>query len=171
MTSAPLPWARLRDEPRRSDAGRIRGIIAASGFFTAAETDVAVELVEERLLKGPASGYHFLFAEDAAGEVLGYTCFGPIACTVGSFDLYWIAVDPGRRRSGLGRSLLAASERAIAAPPHAGRAIYIETSNKPLYEPTRAFYRACGYQPEATLKDFYNTGDDKVIYVKRLARS
>lgn len=171
MTTPPAaspPWAALREEPRRSDAQRVRGIIAASGFFTAAEVDVAVELVEERLLRGPASGYHFLFAEDAAGDLLGYTCYGPIACTVGSFDLYWIAVDPRCRRAGLGRALLQRTEQIIAAEPHAGRAVYIETSNKPLYEPTRAFYRACGYTPEAVLKDFYNTGDDKVIYVKRL---
>lgn len=166
--AAPLPWAALREEPRRSDSGRVRDIIAASGFFTAAEADVAVELVEERLLRGPESGYHFLFAEDAAGDLLGYTCYGPIACTVGSFDLYWIAVDPRRRRAGLGRALLRRTEQLIAAAPHHGRAVYIETSNKALYEPTRAFYRACGYEPEAVLRDFYNTGDDKVIYVRRL---
>ena len=30
--------------------------------------------------------------------MIGYVCYGPIACTVGSFDLYWIAVDRRRAR-------------------------------------------------------------------------
>jgi hypothetical protein len=51
-------------------------------------------------------------------------------------------------------------------PP--GRRIYIETSSQAKYAPTREFYRRCGYEPEAVLKDFYADGDDKLIYVKAL---
>jgi ribosomal protein S18 acetylase RimI-like enzyme len=158
----------LRDTVRPPDAQRVREIVAASGFFSPAEVDVAVELVDERLTKGEASGYHFLFAEDPEGAVSGYTCFGEIPCTVGSYDLYWIAVDPARRRAGLGKLLLRATEHAIAA--RGGRAVYIETSNRALYDPTRRFYLACGYTEQAVLKDFYNDGDDKVIYARRLAQ-
>ena len=70
---------------------------------------MAVELAEERLAKGPASGYHFVFAE-RDGRVLGYTCYGPIALTDGSYDLYWIAVDKSTQGQGLGRLLMEKSE-------------------------------------------------------------
>jgi len=46
--------------------------------------------------------------------------------------------------------------------------VYIETSNRHHYAPTRGFYLRCGYTQEALLKDFYASGDDKVIYVKKL---
>ncbi len=153
----------LRDDVQPTDAAAVRGIVLATGMFHDYEVDVAVELVEERLARGPASGYFFVIAE-RAGQVIGYTCYGPIACTAGSFDLYWIAVRPDCQGQGLGRALLAASEERIAAS--AGRLIYIETSCRPQYAPTRAFYERCGYRLEATLRDFYAPGDDKAIYVR-----
>jgi RimJ/RimL family protein N-acetyltransferase len=35
-----------------------------------------------------------------------------------------------------------------------------------MYNRTRRFYERCGYREEATLREFYSPGDDKVIYVK-----
>jgi GNAT superfamily N-acetyltransferase len=156
----------LRTDVRREDAAAVRRIVASSGFFSPAEIDVAVELVDERLAKGPASGYEFVFA-DVDGRTVGYACYGLIACTVASFDLYWIAVEESQRGSGLGRRLLEESERLIARA--GGRRVYIETSNRAQYLPTRGFYLRCGYAEEAVLKDFYDLGDDKVIYGKVLA--
>jgi ribosomal protein S18 acetylase RimI-like enzyme len=154
-----------REEVNDQDWERVRSIIASSGFFYPQEVDVAVELIEERLHKGIASGYLFLFAEQA-GRTLGYTCFGPIACTLMSFDLYWIAVHNDYRGRGLGRALLEQSERLIAQ--RGGRRVYIETSSRQQYEPTRQFYRRCGYREEAVLREFYGPGDDKLVYVKVL---
>lgn len=141
----------------------MRNILESSGFFYPDEVDVAVELVDERLSKGVASGYHFLFAEQD-GQVVGYTCFGPIPCTQVSYDLYWIAVHEQQRNQGLGRLLLEGSEQAIAAL--GGRRIYVETASRPQYEPTRAFYQRCGYQVAAVLEQFYAPGDDKVVFLK-----
>ncbi|MCC6126317.1 MAG: GNAT family N-acetyltransferase [Pirellulales bacterium] len=127
--------------------------------------DVAVELVEERLAKGPASGYHFVFAE-RDGQVLGYTCYGPIALTAASYDLYWIAVDQAHQGQKIGIILLAKTEELILAS--GGRQVYIETSNRGQYASTRGFYLHCGYREAAVLPDFYDRGDDKVIYEKVL---
>jgi len=163
-----------------SDAEAVRRIVESTGFFYPHECDVAVELVEERLAKGEASGYYFVFAEKggeqasklshgqgahAAGPI-AYACYGPVACTTGSYDLFWIAVHRDHQRSGLGRRLLDESERLIKAA--GGRRVYIETSNRPQYGSTRAFYERCGYACEAVLKEFYGPGDDKVIFVKAL---
>jgi len=154
-----------RDNVELVDRENVREIIESSGFFFPDEVETAVELMEERLTKGIKSGYYFLFAEQAK-RVLGYTCFGPIACTKASYDLFWIAVHNDFRGLGFGKKLLTRSEQMIAAMK--GQRIYIETSSKKQYEPTRAFYLHCGYQEEAILKDFYSPGDDKVIYVKKI---
>lgn len=155
----------LRDAVRHADTDSVRAIVASTGFFAPHEIDTAVELVQEHLQRGAASGYHFIFA-DTDNEPIGYACYGPIACTVGSFDLYWIAVRAAFRGHGLGRRLLREAERRVAAA--GGRRLYIETSSRPLYEPTRRFYERCGYRAEAHLSDFYSPGDAKVIYVRPL---
>lgn len=158
----------FRTEPRPSDAAAICEIVASSGFFHEHEIAVAVELIEERLRHGEASGYWFIFADDPSGGTVGYACFGPIACTTGSFDLYWIAVHGSHRGAGVGRALVKRVEMRIAAS--GGRRIYADTSSRPLYAPTRAFYERCGYREEARLTDFYDAGDDKVIYGKVIHR-
>lgn len=155
----------LREKVISSDPDAVRRITQSTGFFSEAEIAVAVELVEERLSKGPQSGYFFVFAEQE-GHVAGYACFGPIACTVASYDLYWIAVEAGRQGQGVGRMLLEASERAIAKM--GGRRIYVETSSRAQYQPTRAFYLGRDYQEEAVLEDFYASGDAKIVYLKVL---
>jgi GNAT superfamily N-acetyltransferase len=143
----------------------VRAITESTGFFYPKEVDTAVELVEERLLKGPRCGYHYLFAEQE-GKTLGFTSYGPIACTKESYDLYWIVVSGDYRGKGLGTRLLEQTEEAIAAL--GGARVYIETSARPLYTPTRAFYLGRGYSQIAELEDFYAPGDAKAMYLKVL---
>ena len=163
--SQPGPF-QFRYDVTPDDRQRVREIVESTGFFNPEETGVAVELVDERLAKGPSRGYHFVFAQQQ-GRSVGYTCYGPIAGTAGSYDLVWIAVDVSCQRQGLGRILLEESERLVRAEE--GRRIYIETSNRGHYVPTRAFYERNGYALEALLKDFYGPGDDKVIYARDVA--
>jgi ribosomal protein S18 acetylase RimI-like enzyme len=125
-------------------------------------------LVEARLTDGEASGYEFIFA-NSPEALAGYACYGAIPCTAAGFDLYWIAVDPDFQRQGLGRVLIEAVESQIAAK--GGERIYIDTSGRDQYQPTRAFYERSGFYCEARLKDFYSPGDDRVIYVKSLMKT
>ena len=155
----------FRQEVLQSDPRHVRELTTSTGFFADAEIDVAVELVEERLSKGESSGYYFVFAEQG-GRVVGYACFGPIPCTVASYDLYWIAVHESRRGQGVGKALMRKSEELIAAM--GGTRVYIETASRAQYVPTREFYFACGYQQAALFEDFYAPGDGKVVYLKVL---
>lgn len=158
----------LRTEVLPCDRDAVRRLVESTGVFSAVEVDVAVELVDERLKQGLDSGYYFVFAE-SEGEPVGYTCFGPIPLTAASYDLYWIAVDKSQQGRRIGRLLLEKSESLIREL--GGRQVYIETSNREQYAPTRGFYLRCGYEQAALLKDFYATGDDKVIYARRLIDS
>jgi ribosomal protein S18 acetylase RimI-like enzyme len=155
----------FRRDPRQEDLNNVSKLLSATGFFSLDEIVMAIELLVEHLHRGPDSGYEFLFAEQA-GRFLGYSCFGAIPCTQHSFDLYWIAVDPKYQGNGTGKMLLSKTEALVCKIQ--GKRLYIETSARPLYEPTRAFYRRCGYRQEAFLKDFYASGDGKIIYSKLL---
>jgi len=154
-----------REQARPEDVDAVRRIVSSTGFFSPDEIEIAVELIVERLEKGEASGYHFLFAE-RSGRTVGYTCFGPIPATRFSWDLYWIAVEGAQRGGGIGRLLIDRTERIIARM--GGRRVYAETSGRAQYEPTRAFYRACGYAEEAVLAEFYAPGDAKHLFVKEV---
>jgi GNAT superfamily N-acetyltransferase len=139
-----------RDEVREGDVRTIKGLAESSGYFNDEEVRVATELIEERLSKGLASGYRFLFAE-SGGEVAAYTCYGHISGTRYSYDLYWIVVLDSERGKKLGSRLLAETEARIAAL--GGKRVYVETSSREQYVPTRSFY---------------HENDSKVIYVKVL---
>jgi GNAT superfamily N-acetyltransferase len=159
---------KLRETPRNRDREAVLHLVRLTGFFSEEEEGIAVELVDEALARGRDSGYEFIFADhpEHPDRLLGYTCYGPIPGTVSSYDLYWIAVDPGEQGKGIGARLLAESEKAAIA--RGATRLYADTSGKAGYEPTRAFYKRMGYQAEAVLKDYFGYGDDKVIFSKVL---
>lgn len=154
-----------RQQIQPSDPGAIFRIVKSSGFFSAEEIALACELAHEKLARGNECSYQFVLAEDK-GKVLGYTCYGLIPATCGSYDLYWIAVDGKFRSQGLGKELMLKTEDVIRKT--GGRRIYAETSSRDQYKPTHSFYESCGYHKEAFLKSFYAEGDSKIIYVKTL---
>jgi GNAT superfamily N-acetyltransferase len=158
----------FRTSVQRGDEVAVRELVASTGFFRPGEIDIAVELVEETLRRGEDSGYRFLFADDpeVPGGLTGYTCYGRVPGTESGFDLYWIAVAPALQRHGLGRRLLQATE--TECRQLRGRRLYADTSGRPDYGPTRAFYTRNGFAVAATLPDFYADGDDKVVFSKPL---
>ena len=147
---------------------RVEEITRSSGFFSPQEVDIALEVLDDYTARGPASGYHLVFALQDE-ELLGYAVFGPIPCTISSFDLYWIVVDNRLRGQGIGKKLLIDVEERTARL--GGTRIYLDTSSRVQYDPTRAFYRYAGYEIAAVLDDFYAPGDAKVIFMKHLAES
>lgn len=159
------PAIAFRHEVGLADVAAVREVTAATGYFHDDEVDVAVELVEERLAKGAASGYEFVLAE-CGDRVVGYASFGPVPCTKSSFDWYWLAVLPELQGQGIGRQLLAETERRARAM--GGTRLYCETSGRPQYASTRAFYERMGFTLCELLEDFYDTGDARATYVKKL---
>ena len=148
------------------DVESIRAIAASTEFFSEEELGIAVELIEDRLEHGEASDYHFVIVDDSKDNTIAFACYGRIPGTQCSVDLYWIAVRDDQRGKGIGRALLDECERLIQQM--GGRRIYVETSSRSQYEPTRQFYLACGYRIEATLQDYYAPHDGLVILMKAL---
>lgn len=157
----------IRTDLRPEDRAPLEELLRSTGFFNAKELKVALELVDEGLTHGKKSHYRFLILEDE-GNVIGYVCWGPIAVTQTSADLYWMAVHPASQGKGLGRTLLETAETWMAREGHTR--VYLETSMRQQYAPTRAFYLRCGYEIAAELPDFYAPGDGKMIFLKVLPR-
>ena len=145
-----------------ADRGRIEEISRAVGVFRADEIAVALEVFDGAVAGSP--DYLALGAEHE-GRLAGWICWGPTPCTLGTFDLYWMAVDPALHGAGVGSALLHAMEDRLQG---VARLIVVETAGRPDYAPTRGFYEARGYRAASRIPDFYAPGDDQVVYVKRL---
>jgi ribosomal protein S18 acetylase RimI-like enzyme len=146
-----------------ADRGRIEEISRAVGLFRAYEIPIALEVFDGAVAGSP--DYRALGAEHG-GRLAGWICWGPTPCTLGTYDLYWMAVDPTLQGAGIGTALLHAMEQRLAG---VARLIVVETAGRAEYAPTRSFYQARGYRVASRIPDFYAPGDDQVVYVKSLA--
>ena len=143
-------------------------ILERTAHFNAEEVEVALELIDEAIAHGDVTSYRVIVAvqHGSAGDVpVGYVCYGRTPMTAGTFDLYWIVVDPALRGGGVGRRLWAACSAAVQATD--GYLVRIETSSVELYADTLAFYDRIGFIEVARIADFYRPGDDLVTYVWR----
>jgi len=145
-----------------ADRGRIEEISRAVGVFREDEIPVALEVFDGAVAGSPD---YLAVGAEHDGRLVGWVCWGPTPCTLGTFDLYWMAVDPAHHGAGLGTALLTAMEQRL---PGTARLVVVETAGRPDYAPTRAFYEARGYRAVSRIPDFYAPGDDQVVYVKRV---
>jgi ribosomal protein S18 acetylase RimI-like enzyme len=148
-----------------ADKPALMRILRNTPEFKPFEVVVAEEVIDAYLNDPKGTGYFILIAEEDS-KIAGYICYGETPCTVGTWDIYWVAVDRARRGRGIGEILSEAAETAIKKA--GGRLAIIETSLTPLYENTRKFYERRGYESVARIPDFYSPGDDKLILRKKL---
>jgi D-alanine-D-alanine ligase len=161
--SGTLVTPRLRNL-NRADRGRIEEITRAVRRFREDEIPVAMEVFDAAVGTYPDGSYHVLGAE-LDTHLVGWICWGPTPCTLGTYDLYWMAVDPAVQGNGIGTALLTEMERQLSG---LARLIVVETAGRPDYAATRAFYQARGYAAVSTIPDFYAPGDDQVVFVKHV---
>jgi ribosomal protein S18 acetylase RimI-like enzyme len=147
------------------DRSSVMAMLRDTPEFKDFEVDIAAELIDAYLDQGLSSGY-FILVSEVEGRVAGYICYGPTPLTTGTWDVYWMAVSQGAQRHGLGKALLAAAETDMKS--RRGRLILIETSSKPNYVKAQSFYEREGYEMISRIYDFYEPGDDKLTYLKRL---
>ncbi|MEL6842860.1 MAG: GNAT family N-acetyltransferase, partial [Bacteroidota bacterium] len=67
---------------------------------------------------------------------------------------------------GIGSKMMAFLENHLRS--QGKRILIVETSGTEDFELTRKFYLKLGYQQEAVIRDFWEEGDDKVIFWKKL---
>lgn len=114
---------------------------------------------------GDAGDDFWLTDDDDRPVAVAY--YAPERMTEGTWNLYLIAVHPNYQGQGRGAALLRHVEQTLAA--RGERLLLVETSGSASFERTRSFYRTCGYDEEARIRDFYQAGEDKIIFRKALA--
>jgi ribosomal protein S18 acetylase RimI-like enzyme len=158
---------------RRRDRARVAELLVSTTVFSAEEIEVALQLFDATVDDENGVGaddahvpdYEFMGAFDGE-QLLGYACTGPTPATEGTFDLYWLAVDPAVQGRGIGTKLVREVERDLRE--RGARMLLVETSSRPDYSNTRAFYARCGYTEAARIRDFYAPADDRIMLTTRL---
>jgi ribosomal protein S18 acetylase RimI-like enzyme len=155
----------LRTGARVRDRSDLKKILLSTQLFYPYEMDVAIDLLNDQIKWKEESIFSFIFA-DRNRECVGYVCYGPILTTDNRYDMYWIAVRKDLQGQGIGKILVNETEKRISG--RKGRHIYVETSSREDYEPTRAFYRRNGYAEVARVPHYYKDNDDMIILMKTL---
>ena len=150
------------------DRPAVAEILEKVGNFHPYEIEVALELIDIYLCDKNQKDYLIVVAQDAASAVRGYACWGPTPLTKGTYDLYWIATHPEAQGQGFGQALMSHVEDRVRSA--GGRLLVLETSSKESYGNTVGFYRRIGYEEASRIRDFYDVGDDKITFVKRISR-
>lgn len=146
------------------DATALIDIAKAIGFQPD-ELEVLNEMLSD-YFGGDRQTDCFWITDDDNGPV-GVAYCEPERMTDRTWNLQLIAIRPDRQRQGRGAALLRYVEQTLVS--RGGRMLLVETSGLPDFERTRTFYTKCGYEEEARIRDFYTTGDDKIVYRKVLA--
>jgi ribosomal protein S18 acetylase RimI-like enzyme len=160
---------------RPRDRSRVAELLVSTAVFSRDEIDVALQLFDATVHGEGATGaddahvpdYEFTGAFEGE-RLLGYACAGPTPATEGTFDLYWLAVDAAAQGKGIGTTLVREVERELR--DRGARMLLVETSSRPDYSNTRAFYERCGYHEAARIKDFYAPADDRIMLTTRLTQ-
>jgi ribosomal protein S18 acetylase RimI-like enzyme len=158
---------------RPRDRDGVAELLVSTAVFSHEEIEVALQLFDASVSGEGSAGaddahvadYEFTGAFDGE-RLLGYACAGPTPATEGTFDLYWLAVDAAAQGKGIGTSLVREVERGLRE--RGARMLLVETSSRPDYSNTRAFYARCGYTEAARIKDFYAPADDRIMLTTRL---
>ena len=148
------------------DRASLLSMLIKTRSFTSAEIDVAMELIDIVLKDQIQKDYQIYCMVDDQDQAIGYICYGPTPMTQGTFDLYWIAVDPDFQEQGVGSKLLSFLEEVVKA--EGGRLILADTSTIPHYEKTQKFYLKNGFQEVARVLDYYHPGNDRITFCRRL---
>ncbi len=147
--------------PVAADRAALLEALECCGAFSAVEVEIAIGMIDEAL-----AGDYTAMGAEVDGVLRGYTLLGRATLTERSWYLYWICVHPAFERRGLAQALQRAAEALVRSG--GGDKIVLETSGRPGYARSRAFYERAGFAETGRIRDFYADGDDCIIYCKKL---
>ncbi|SET06224.1 GNAT family N-acetyltransferase [Thorsellia anophelis] len=114
-----------------------------------------------------SSEERWFVAELEDNQVIGVAYVAPEIMTDKTWNLLLIAIFKSYQNLKLGQSIIKAVEEELEA--YKARILLIETSGLENYAAARKCYLNSNYQHIATLPDYYEDGDDKLVFMKKLS--
>jgi ribosomal protein S18 acetylase RimI-like enzyme len=145
----------------KGDLDDLKAVIETSGLFP---PDLLEGMVSDFFTDPGTQDIWLTKLMDGKAVAIAYCA--PERLTAGTYNLYLIAVHKAFQGKGIGRELMKYIEALLKSKGN--RVLLVETSGLPEFELTRKFYDHCRYTREAVIRDFYNEGEDKVVFWKKL---
>jgi ribosomal protein S18 acetylase RimI-like enzyme len=145
-----------------NDVLEIKKVIDSTQLFPS-------ELLDEMIqpyFTNPNSNEIWLTSVDEHHKPIAVAYCAPEKLTVGTFNLYLIAVRVDYQNKGVGKEIMIYLENFLKQQNE--RVLIVETSSLEEFDKTRRFYDKCNYIRQAVIKDFYQDGEDKIIFWKKL---
>ena len=149
---------------QESDLDALKKVLDSCGLFPSEYLD---DMIADYLKNPESPDIWFTYVENDAVQSIAYCA--PEKLTEGTFNLYAIGVYQHLQGKGIGRKKMAYLENLLKEK--GARILIVETSGTADFELTREFYHKCDYTQEAVIRDFYEEGDDKVVFWKKLSKS
>lgn len=144
----------------RNDIPSLKTVIDAHELFP---SDMLDEMISDYFANENSTDIWFTCQEK---EPVAIAYCAPEKMTEGTWNLYLIAVHPDYQGQGVGTSMVHYIEEILAA--RGERILLVETSSLDSFAQTRKFYHKCGYHQEAQIREFYQAGEDKIVFRKSL---
>ena len=143
-----------------SDMPTVKAVIDACALFP----PELLDSMTAGYFAGEAGPDLWFTYDDGSPAAVAYCA--PERMTQGTWNLLLIAVHPNSQGKGYGAAIMHHVEQLLAS--QSARLLLVETSGLPSFEATRGFYKKLGYDEEARIREFYQVGEDKIVFRRAL---
>lgn len=144
-----------------SDLDSLKIVLDSCGLFPSEFLD---EMISDYFNNLDTNEIWFTYVENNSPISIGY-CI-PEKLTSGTYNLLAIGVSENHQRKGVAVEMMNFIEQKLKTI--GARVLIVETSSDDAQIGARNLYQKLGYNQEAVIRDFWNEGEDKIVYWKKL---
>lgn len=139
----------------------LKKVVDSSGLFPSEYLD---DMIFDYLNNADTQDIWFTYIDCDTPTAIGYCV--PEKLTNGTYNLLAIGVSQSSQRNGVATKMMSYIEQQLKQKD--GRILIVETSGDDAQIGARKLYEKIGYTQMAVIKDFWNDGEDKIVFWKKL---
>jgi ribosomal protein S18 acetylase RimI-like enzyme len=144
-----------------ADIDGLKKVADSSGLFP---SEYLEEMISNYFNNPDTQEIWFTYIDNSKQVAIGYCV--PEKLTNGTYNLLAIGVSQDSQRNGVATEMMNYVEQELKQKD--GRLLIVETSSEDAQIGARKFYEKIGYTQMAVIKDFWNDGEDKIVFWKKL---
>lgn len=144
-----------------SDVDGLKSVLDSCGLFPSEYLD---EMISDYFRNSETVDIWFTYCINNSPVAIGYCV--PEKLTSGTYNLLAIGVSEHYQRKGIAKEMMSYIEHELRGKD--GRLLIVETSSDAAQAGARKLYQKIGYTQEAVIRDFWNDGEDKIVFWKKL---
>lgn len=145
----------------KSDIPALKIVLESIELFP---SEMLEDMISDYLTNEDSQDIWFATEQNKSPVSIGYCA--PEKMTEGTFNLYAIGVRKDLQGQGIGSKMMDFIEQHLREMGH--RVLIVDTSGTDDFKLTRKFYEKLAYDKEAVIRDFWDEGDDKIVFRKKL---